>query len=133
MFSRAAQGTTMARGPMPSEREDERLCAECAMVCPTHRAWRLHMLHRHGGRVPEWWFATTSFCPYCRRDYRSRLRGLHDLRWGAQACVEAARSGALPRATAEEVAGADACDRVARTEARRSGPHEREGPPVLCA
>lgn len=61
-WERACIGTPLVATASEPESE-EVLCARCARTFTSHRAWRLHTLHKHGERVPERCLVTVTACP----------------------------------------------------------------------
>jgi hypothetical protein len=108
------------RGPIffcAGEDDGEWVCLRCACapVFCTRRGLKIHAIRCHDSRIEVRWFAIGSVCPVCQTDFRSRLRLLAHLQWGAKACVHAASSGRLPRFSLEQVAAADAFDAAHHT------------------
>jgi hypothetical protein len=87
----------------------------------------------HGRRAVERQLVIGTVCPSCPMDFRTRRRARKHLRYGASACVEAARAGLLPVHEATAVAAADRPGAAARLSARRRGVEAGAGLPALPA
>jgi hypothetical protein len=132
--ARYAQLAAQARGQqegVDSDSDGEWLCAECGAEFRSRRGLRTHQIHAHGRRREVRRYCLGSVCPTCFGDWHTRLRCLHHMQYGAAACRQAWQTGRLPTFSDEEVAAADAGDRVLRRDCTALGTSELAGPPPV--
>ena len=105
------------------------LCPPGSKLWRSVRALRCHQAAKHKVSRPAGLVCTTSTCPSCGNDYRTRQRLLHHLEHGARKCRLALVAGDLPHASPEALLAArQEASRQVR-ESRRGGPSVHSGLP----
>lgn len=100
-------------------------CLHCkpASSFPTEKALNQHMRMKHNYRDPVCeFFDGSGICPICRTNYHTRLRVLnHVCNTRRTKCRSAILSSDLPRVPLDKLLKLMACDRQARSEAKKQG------------
>ena len=117
--------------PAQEEAEDEWKCDMCSASFASQGRLAIHASRAH---AVQCWLrdrVSGSVCPFCKCDFRSRLRLRTHLLRGRSTCVERARS--LPILPVEVRDHENEQEGKEAQQARREGRHSLQGPPCRRA
>ncbi len=111
---------------------DEVLCPDCGKFFLTVNGLAVHRAKVHGRSKAAGIKAILrdGTCPVCEQDFRSRLRCVQHIAYGADRCRRAYEAGLLPALSPEEQALALEAVLLHLGRCRARGVHELSGLPV---